>query len=690
MSDYLSGLNAAQKKAVMHNAGPLLVLAGAGSGKTRVLTTRVARLVKQHVCPASGILAVTFTNKAAREMQERIAKLVGPKPAQAMTVCTFHSLGARILREDGHLLGLQRHFTILDDHQRTAAIKGVLRSTGRAAKDEDHEKLAVAISLAKNGGVDPSAVDEEQFGIKGRKVYAAYTQVLLKRQSVDFDDLLLLPMRLFEKHPEALQKYQKKFRYVSVDEFQDTNSVQTRLARMLAAPELNLMVVGDDDQGIYSWRGAVLDNILTFPNQFAGCKTVILDTNYRSTSQILEGAHAVVSKNPRRSDKKIVAANGSGEPIMHYKGDDEDDEAEWLAKKIVEHVDQKKFVWKDHALLLRANAQMRRFEEALRRNRVPYRTVGSRSFFDRKEIRDVMAYLRFFANHDDEVSLERMLKVPNKGFATATLQAIDEFSASRRWTLWTGIAHCGEIDELQGEQPQRLTAFRDFCLKHDAALRTGALAQGFRAMLDECGYLPALRQSAGLGPEDAERLQNVEEVLHGLETFEHKHKNKKQVALSDYLQELALLTADEQEDEAEKGKTRNAVTLMTLHKSKGLEFPVVFLAGLDDALIPSPRTVAVGKIDEERRLFYVGMTRAMKLLILTFPATKVFRTKSMKVTPCRFLWEIPEEFLDGKIGEKEDTTKQEFVTDFFKQMQEKFAPPVEEEAAVETPGASVG
>jgi DNA helicase II / ATP-dependent DNA helicase PcrA len=670
MSSYLSGLNPSQKKAVMHTNGPLLVLAGAGSGKTRVLAVRIARLVKEKICPPSGILAVTFTNKASREMKDRIAKLTSPKAADAMTVCTFHSLGVRILREDGERLGLRGHFSILGDHERVSTIKSVLRTTGRAAKDEDHEQLAVAISLAKNGGLDIDAQEhEETLGIKGKKVFKAYTSMMLKRQAVDFDDLLLLPLRLLEQHPDVLEKYRKRFRFVSIDEFQDTNAVQMRLAQLLAAPKNNIMAVGDDDQGIYSWRGAVLENILSYPQRFEGCTTVILDQNYRSTRQILEGAHAVVSKNRMRTPKKLVAVVGDGEPIMHYKADDEEEEAEWIAARIREHVEQNLFACRDHALLLRTNALMRRFEEAFRRNKVPYRTIGASSFFDRKEIRDVVAYMRFFANHDDELSLERMLKVPNKGIVKTSIEALDQLAATRKISLWKAIEHCDDIDGLKDEQKVRVGEFRDFCRRHAEIIEKEPLGTAFRQVLEACGYMEHMRNAAGLGDKEKDRLENVEEMLRGLESFQSRGEKTGKNRLADYLHELTLLSSEEDEDSQKSG--RNAVSIMTLHKAKGLEFPVVFLAALDDSVIPSPRTVQEGKIDEERRLFYVGMTRARKRLYLTFPATKALRGKMLKVTPSRFIWEIPEEFLDGKIGEKSGIDREEFLEGFFRQMQEQ-------------------
>jgi len=671
MLEYLKGLNESQKKAVMHTKGPLLVLAGAGSGKTRVLTSRIARLVKEKICAPANILAVTFTNKAAREMKERIARAVSSKAADAMAVSTFHSLGARILREHGEAIGLHKSFSIMSDYDRVAAIKGIMRVSGKSMQEESHEKFATMISLAKNAGLDPETYAANDMAlVKATKVYKAYSAMIFKQQSVDFDDLLLLPLRLFERHPDILEKYQKKYTFVSIDEFQDTNAVQMRLAKLLAAPQNNLLVVGDDDQSIYSWRGAVIDNILGFGSHFKDCTTVILDKNYRSTRQILSGAQTIVEKNSKRTAKSITAVGGDGDPIMHYRGDDEEDEADWVAQTIASNVAGRQFALRDHALLFRVNALVARFEEALRRARIPYKTVGTTSFFDRKEIRDVMAYLRFFANPEDEMSFMRMLKVPEKGFGKDTFEALDELAAGRRISMWKAANHAGELTTIGDGQKAKIAEFVSFCRRYQDRFRSEPLSATFRALMTENGYLQDLARAYQQEDGTNIRLANVEEIINGLALFEKKRTHP---LLSDYLQELSLLVADENEEEDTRNK--NAVTLMTMHKSKGLEFPAVFLPGLDDAIVPSPRTIEEGKIDEERRLFYVAMTRAKKRLYLTWSATKLFRNKTSKVTPCRFIFEIPQEFLDGPLGEKADANREIFLQDFFKQMNQKLEKP---------------
>ncbi|MFP4164467.1 MAG: ATP-dependent helicase [Chitinispirillaceae bacterium] len=670
MSIYTRGLNSSQKSAVLHNNGPLLVLAGAGSGKTRVLTMRIARLIDENHCTPEEILAVTFTNKAAKEMKERVAKLTSPAKAEKMTLCTFHSLGVRILREHGDAVGLKKSFTIMDEHERSATLKSIMRAAGvRGLKSEDPNVFANRISLAKNASLAPDeyykANPEER---KVFRVYESYSKILLKRQTVDFDDLLLLPLQIFRSNPSILKSYQNRYKYISVDEFQDTNAVQMKLAMLLSTPRNNIMVVGDDDQGIYSWRGAEIENIISFSTRFKGCKTVILDKNYRSTTQILNAAHAVVSKNRIRKFKEIVAVAGEGDPIFHYKGDDETDEAEWIAQKIADNEKHTSFRFNDHAILLRTNAMMRRYEEELRRCKIPYTVSGALSFYDRKEIKDVISYLRFFSNPHDELSLLRVLKVPSKGLGKVTMEKIDDLAALRKISLWDAILRYEEIQSITADQQKKLDAFINFYQRFNKLFESGLLSSTFRTILTECGYFELLKRAYKEEGEAEKRLENVEEMVHGLEIYEAKFKRKKPT-LSGYLQEIALMATDDNEDDE---KQKNSVTLMTFHKSKGLEFPVVFLAGLDREVIPSPRAVAEGQIEEERRLFYVGMTRAQKILYLTYPGQKVFRKKLKKVTPCPFLMEIPEEFLEGKIGERQDEEKMEYIDDFFKQMKTKF------------------
>jgi len=438
--------------------------------------------------------------------------------------------------------------------------------------------------------------------------------------------------------------------------------------RLLAAPRDNVLAVGDDDQAIYSWRGADISHILSFPEKFTRCTRVVLDKNYRSTENILGGATAVIHHNRHRTPKTVPAAAGRGEPILHFVGDDEEEEATWIADTINFHHTHSHFSFKDHAILLRTNALMRRFETGLRAQKVPYKVSGALSFFERKEIKDIVSYLRFFSNPSDELSLMRVLKVPDKGIAPFTLEALDDLAAQRKMGLWEAVLGHAQCANLQPAQAAKLVAFCEFHKKHLSALVPGKLAASFRELLDDCGYLGALRRASRDDAEYQERVANVEELLHGLETYEVK-AGARGASLTRFLQEMALTASDDEEDDSKK----RGVTLMTLHKSKGLEFPVVFLAGLDRDVIPSPRAVEEGGIEEERRLFYVGMTRAKKKLYLTYPATKVFYSKQRKVIPSPFLYEIPEEFLDGKIGAQQQQDKEEYMGRFFEEMKARLA-----------------
>ena len=697
MSSFIQGLNKSQQKAVLHNHGPLLVLAGAGSGKTKVLTNRIGRLIAEKVCKPSQVLAVTFTNKASVEMHERIASLVSKQAASAMTVATFHSLGARILREDGAAIGIHRHFSILDDHQRTTMLKEAIRLVGSKKLEDKHEELGVAISLAKNASVQPEDYQNgNEVSPRFARIYKAYGAMAHKRQTIDFDDLLLLPLRLFEGHSDILEKYRSRYSFLSIDEFQDTNPVQLKLARLLAAPHNNILAVGDDDQGIYSWRGADLNNILSFKAHFQGAETVVLDTNYRSTRPILEAAMAVVSHNRKRTLKNITAASGDGEPITVYKADNEEEETDWVAQTIRCNVEQSLFSLKDHALLMRTNAMMRAFEEGLRRNRIPYKVYGAMSFFDRKEVKDILSYLRFFANTGDELSLQRVLKTPDRGISASTMEKLDDLASARRMGLWDSMLRHNDAD-MQPIQHEKCGAFISFYHLYAARFAKGDLSETMRAILKECDYMHLLHRASKDEAGAALRTENVEEILRGLEAYEKKMKGR-QPLLAAYLQELALVKNDESEDEE---SSAGGVRIMTLHKAKGLEFPVVFLCNLDDAVIPSPKALAEGGIEEERRLFYVGMTRARKRLMLSYPACKEFRKKSVTVTPCRFIREIPEHFIDGEFTKQKEAEKEKFVTDFFEGMRKTFAekglgnpiavaenasPPVDQNRRLPSPG----
>ncbi len=666
MHDYTSTLDDRQAEAVLHTHGPLLVLAGAGSGKTRVLTHRIARLVGEKHCVASEILALTFTNKAAKEMRKRVAGQTSKTEANQMTICTFHSLGVKILREFGQYLKLNANFTILSDNERISTLKMIMRSSGKTVAQEDPTVFGSAISLAKNGNLSPDAYgDQNPDQRKVVKVYSAYQKILLKRQSVDFDDLLLLPIKLFTEHPRALEKFRSKYKFISVDEFQDTNTVQMKLTRMIVHPHYNLMVVGDDDQGIYSWRGAEIENIINFPRHFKGTKTVILNKNYRSTAQIVDGANGVVARNTKRKAKQIISFAGQGEPIVTYKAENEQKEVEWIVEQIFQFDKLEMFPFGKQAILFRANAQMRRFEEELRSRRIPYKVQGGSSFFDRKEVKDILSYLNFFSNTDDELSLARVLTVPHKGIAPSTIAKLEELAGMYKCSLWDAFRKYEEIrDDVDPNQYMSVEKFVGFAEEFIHRFSEQVPSKALRELLKQIQYIELVTAAYKQEKSLEMRLENIQEMISALEHYEHKRGDD--AGLAGFLQNLTLKSG-----EKEEGPPRG-VTLMTLHKSKGLEYPVVFMPILDDAVMPSKRSREEGLLEEERRLFYVGMTRAEKRLFLTFPKVKLIAKNEVKVRESRFLHEIPEECLDGPIGQQQDEEFQSFKDDFFKKMQGQF------------------
>ncbi|ERP31682.1 ATP-dependent helicase [Chitinivibrio alkaliphilus] len=667
----LSGLDTHQKKAVLHTEGPLLVLAGAGSGKTRVLTYRICRIVEKKLAKPEEILALTFTNKAAKEMRTRIGRIVGSTAAHRMTIATFHSLGVRILREYGQYIGLKGDFKILSDHERIAQLKKAMRHSGKTIARGKPQDYGVAISLAKNDHLHAHTFDaltpEER---KTAKVYTNYTKLLQKQQTVDFDDLLLLPLRLFHEHPHVRDAFRQRYRYISIDEFQDTNTVQMKLARIMAEPHGNIMAVGDDDQGIYSWRGAKITNILRFPYLFAGCNTIYLTTNYRSSEEIVQGAQGVVQKNRERKAKTIISHRGSHDPIVTYRGDDEDDEVQWVVDQVYEFHRTGQYCYDQQALLFRTNAHMRRFEEELRLRRIPYHIHGGTSFFDRKEVKDILAYLHFFNNQEDELSLQRVLKVPDRGISAASLKAAEELCIERSCSLWETFLRPRDIHGLQGMQCEKIGEFASFAQPYITAFQKGEnLAGLLDKLLNHIQYRETVRKIYGKEKSLEPRLANIDELCHAMDQYVYTAKKKgSSPTLGEFLQHFTIIKGQE----TDQG---SGLTLLTLHKSKGLEFPVVFMVLLDDAVIPSPKALEGGGLEEERRLFYVGMTRAMEKLFLTYPKSKVFRNKSLEVRESRFIHEIPLEYLDAPPGEKEEEEFQEFSQNFFKEMQEKFSTP---------------
>ena len=631
--DLLAGLNPPQREAVLHGDGPLLVLAGAGSGKTRVLTHRVARLIEDGV-PPHAILAITFTNKAAGEMRDRIAQLVGPR-ARAIWASTFHSACVRILRREAPAAGYASDFSIYDADDQ-------LRLIRRCMVDEDVDPkrfaprgLQARISDAKNhlrGPEELAALNGSYQDEVAAQVYRRYADALRANGAMDFDDLLMVTAQLMENDPAVRARWQSRFEYVMVDEYQDTNHAQYRLVRALAEPQRNVMAVGDDDQGIYSWRGADVGNILDFERDYPDVVTIRLEQNYRSTASILDAAGAVVARNARRKGKTLWTDNPRGDKVAVAPLADDLEEARFVAREI-ERLLAGPWARRDLAILYRTNAQSRSVEEALVRHRIPYVMIGGVKFFARAEVKDVLAYLRVLVNPADSLSTKRIINTPARGIGPGTVERIAELDEEAGGLL----AACRlalERELLKPQQGERVRGFSAMIDGFRARLSEMSYPQLTARLIEESGYGPALREDGSA--EARERLQNLDELLKGMEESAAMGRS-----LEEYLEQVALVSDI---DAWDGGADR--VTLMTLHSAKGLEFPVVFMVGMEEGLFPHAR-VDDSDIEEERRLCYVGMTRAMKRLILTHALRRRVYGDVQMNPRSRFIDEIPPELVEA-------------------------------------------
>ncbi len=625
----LQGLNPDQLDAVVHRGGPLLVVAGAGSGKTRVLTHRIAHLIDEGV-PPSAILAITFTNKAADEMRHRVAALVGPV-TRAMWVCTFHSACVRILRAHGDALGYPRAFSIYDqaDAQRLAGY--VVRDLGLDAKRFPPRAAHGQISLWKNELISPAQAVERATNIFERKhadIYVDYQARLLKAGAMDFDDLLMKTVELFRSCPDVLAHYQQRFQHVLIDEYQDTNMAQNELALALAGQHEQITVVGDHDQSVYRFRGADLRNITQFEEAFANVTTIVLDQNYRSTQAILDAANAVITNNPGRKDKQLWSELGAGDRITRYHAEDEGDEATWVARTMQSLHNDASFMWKEMAAFYRTNAQSRVVEEAMMRFGIPYKVVGGTRFYDRREIKDAMAYLRAVVNPADEVSVKRVLNVPKRGVGESSVAKLDALAAANGTTFVEAMRHATDAG-LTGSAARGVESF--VRLLDDLTLRIddgpGDLLQ---AALTDSGYLPEMEADGSV--EAAGRVENLGELVGSAREF---------TRLDEFLEQVALVAdTDDLDDD-------NRVVMMTLHSAKGLEFPVVFLLGLEEGVFPHSRALTEPvELEEERRLAYVGITRAQQKLFLAHAWSRQLFGSTSYNPPSRFIDEIPAELIE--------------------------------------------
>jgi len=608
--EILAKLNPEQRKAVVHVDGPLLILAGAGSGKTRVITHRIAYLIKEVGVAPWNILAITFTNKAANEMKERVERLVGMEDAKDIWVSTYHAACVRILRKDIDKLGYNRNFVIVDTRDQLALIEECLKELDLDSKRYPARSLLETISNAKNKMVDARMFRENAgsyFEMIVSKVYTLYQQKLFNNNAVDFDDLLTLTNHLFHEYPDVLAFYQRKFQYILVDEYQDTNHAQYCLVNLLAKEHRNLCVVGDDDQSIYRWRGADLQNILQFENDYPEATVIKLEQNYRSTQSILEAANQIIRYNRGRKDKKLWTKNPRGENVFCYRAIDERDEAWFVAGEILRNRNIRSF--RDYAVLYRTNAQSRVLEEVFMQRGIPYRVVGGLRFYERKEIKDIIAYLRLIENPADILSFKRIINTPKRGIGPATIDKIVNYARQENKPILTAIANPENIPGLTKQAKNKLQGFVNIMQELAAEKEQLEISLLLEKVLTKTNYVEELKQENTA--ETQARLENIKEFFTVIQEFEENNNEDK--SLASFLENVALVTdIEETKDQAD------VVTMMTLHAAKGLEFPVVFMVGMEEGIFPHLRSLeSEEEMEEERRLCYVGITRAKEKLFLT-------------------------------------------------------------------------
>lgn len=640
MQSLLDGLNREQQQAVQHTEGPLLILAGAGSGKTKVLTVRIAYLLAQGVNPYE-ILAITFTNKAAKEMKSRVEGLVGDV-ANRIWLSTFHSFCAKFLRfELDNFLGYNSNFTIYDTSDSQVVIKAALKALNLDDKYYPVGAMISAISDAKNKLMFASDYRKQARDFYQQKVadvYEYYERELRKNNALDFDDLLLVAVKLLQSNAAVLDKYSKRFRYVMIDEYQDTNHAQYLLAYLLSSHWKNIAVVGDADQSIYAWRGADIQNILDFEKDYPNCTSIKLEQNYRSTKIILDAANAVIDHNEGRPEKNLWTDKVEGAKIQHFTAQSEHEEAAFIGDTIVKKHDIHGVPYGDMAILYRTNAQSRVLEEALIKRALPYTMVGGTKFYDRKEIKDVLAYLRVLYNPFDDLSLLRIINVPKRSIGATTVSKLQDYARENGTSLFMTLTQLHLVDTIKGKTKEKLEEFGILIFTLVAEMDDKSVLDILEAILDRTSYLAQLEESTD--PQDQARAENIGELLSVAKDFQDTNPTG---TVEDFLEQVALVN-DVDSFEQEESK----VTLMTLHAAKGLEFPIVFLGGLEEGLFPHSRTLMnPEEIEEERRLAYVGITRAEKELYISNATTRTVFGRTSSYLPSRFIDEIPEELVDG-------------------------------------------
>lgn len=644
MNPLLTGMNDRQAEAVQTTEGPLLIMAGAGSGKTRVLTHRIAYLIDEKLVNPWNILAITFTNKAAREMKER-AYTLNPATEDCL-IATFHSMCVRILRREADHIGYNRNFTIVDPGEQRTLMKRILKTLNLDPKKWNERAILGTISNAKNDLIDEVAYASlagDMYTEIVAKCYEMYQKELRQSEAMDFDDLIMLTLRLFDKNPDVLTYYQQRYQYIHVDEYQDTNHAQYQLVKLLASRFKNICVVGDADQSIYGWRGADMQNILDFEKDYPEAKVVLLEENYRSTKTILQAANDVIKNNRNRRPKNLWTQNADGENIVYYRANDEQDEALFVAKTIDELSSTSDYVYRDFAVLYRTNAQSRNIEEALLKANIPYTMVGGTKFYSRKEIRDVISYLNLIANTSDNISFERVVNEPKRGVGPGTVEKIRNFAAGQEMSLLDASSQI-MLSPVKGKAAQAVFDFANLILNLREQLDELTVTEVVELVIEKTGYTEQLVAQATL--ESQARIENIEEFLSVTKNFDENPENDTEETgldrLSRFLNDLALI-ADTDDGDQESSE----VTLMTLHAAKGLEFPVVFIIGMEENVFPLSRAAEdEDELEEERRLAYVGITRAEKVLFLTNANSRLLYGKTNYNRPTRFLNEINSSLLD--------------------------------------------
>jgi superfamily I DNA/RNA helicase len=670
----LSTLNPQQRQAAETIKGPVLILAGAGTGKTRVITFRIAHMVARGISPAN-ILGVTFTNKAAREMQERVRKLLPKSKTEDKsnhpTICTFHSLCVRILRQHIEKLGYKRNFVIYDESEQLGAVKKILSSISAKGEKVDPGAVLAVLSKFKNGGENAKIFGDESIRALAQHIAKRYESALHACNAVDFDDLILLTLRLFREQPDALEACRAKYKYVMVDEYQDTNAAQFELVHALTKEHRNLCVVGDDDQSIYGWRGAEIANLLDMEKHYPEVKIIKLEQNYRSTTTILNAANAIIKNNVRRRGKSLWSSKGAGTKIQLHTFDNDETEA----REIVAQIEFKRLAhrtpWRDCAILFRTNQQSRPLETALRTAAVRYHLIGGQSFFDRREVKDFLAYLKMFLNPHDDISLLRIANVPARGLSDVTMERLLGASHDRKCSVFTAMKNPLVTTTFQTNTRKSIEAFVEFVERTRAHILIPASGISLQSwcdnFLNETGYFAELRRQEK-NPENSEgRVRNLKEFMATMDRPAGGGTSPAE-RLGNFLEEITLDSDREEEEEEEN--TGDAVTLITMHSCKGLEFPHVYIVGLEDGLLPHSRSKAEGTLDEERRLFYVAVTRAMQTLTISHCGG---RKKYGQVLPCQpspFLKELPEELVEHSDSKSKTPVEPESGKNLFAAMRQ--------------------